>query len=92
MSEIKIHSSDLLGEKYYKTIHKSGLTVCVFPKDMTTTYGVLTVNFGGNITEYEKDGKRIQVIVNPWDECKSCELEGKHISVPALSAILTEIS
>lgn len=41
---------------------------------------------------YEKDGKRIQVIVNPWDECKSCELEGKRISVPALSAILTEIS
>lgn len=57
MSEIKIHSSDLLGEKYYKTIHKSGLTVCVLPKDMTTTYGVLSVNFGGNITEYEKDGK-----------------------------------
>ena len=57
MSETKIHSSDLLGEKYYKTIHKSGLTVCVFPKDMTTTYGVLSVNFGGNITEYEKDGK-----------------------------------
>lgn len=57
MSEIKIHSSDLLGEKYYTTIHKSGLTVCVLPKDMTTTYGVLSVNFGGNITEYEKDGK-----------------------------------
>lgn len=56
MNEIKTYNSELLGEKYYKTVHKSGLTVCVFPKDMTTTYGVISVNFGGNITEYERDG------------------------------------
>lgn len=56
MSNLEVYTSDLLCEKFYKTVHKSGLTVCVFPKDMTTTYGVLSVKFGGNITEYEKDG------------------------------------
>ena len=57
MSNLEVYASDLLGEKFYKTVHKSGLTVCVFPKDMTTTYGVLSVKFGGNVMEYEKDGK-----------------------------------
>ncbi len=59
MSEFKIFSSDLLGEKYFMARHKSGLTVCVFPKDMTTTYGILSVNFGGNVTEYMKNGEKI---------------------------------
>ena len=57
----KVFSSDLLGEKYYKTVHESGLTVCVFPKDMSTTYGILSVNFGGNTTKYEKDGKNVTI-------------------------------
>ncbi len=59
MSDFMTFSSELLGEKYYKTVHESGLTVCVFPKDMSTTYGILSVNFGGNVTEYEKDGEKI---------------------------------
>ena len=59
MSEFKSFSSQLLGEKYYKTVHESGLTLCVFPKDMSTTYAVFSVNFGGNIIEYEKNGERI---------------------------------
>ncbi len=59
MSDIKRFSSELLGEEYFKVIHKSGLTVCVFPKDMTATYAILSVNFGGNVTEYEKDGERV---------------------------------
>ncbi len=59
MSEFKMFSSELLGEKYYKTVHESGLNICVFPKDMSTTYGILSVNFGGNVTEYEKDGEKI---------------------------------
>ncbi len=61
MSEGKWFNSALLGEKYYKTIHESGLTVCVLPKDMSTTYGVLSVDFGGSITEYEKDGKAVRI-------------------------------
>lgn len=58
MSEFRVFTSELLGEKYYKTVHESGLTVCVFPKDMSTTYGIFSVNVGGNITEYEKDGEK----------------------------------
>lgn len=59
MNEIKRFSSALLGEEYFKTVHKSGLTVCVFPKDMSATYAILSVNFGGNVTEYEKNGERV---------------------------------
>ena len=59
MSEFISFNSELLGEKYYKTVHESGLTVCVFPKDMSTTYGVLSVNFGGSITEYERAGEKV---------------------------------
>ena len=59
MSEIKRFSSELLGEEYFKVVHKSGLTVCVFPKDMSATYAILSVNFGGNVTEYEKNGEKV---------------------------------
>ncbi len=59
MSEFIMFSSELLGEKYYKMVHKSGLTICVFPKEMSTTYGILSVNFGGNVTGYEKNGEKI---------------------------------
>ena len=52
MSEIKKFESSLLGEHYYKIDHDSGLTVFVFPKNMTTTYGVFSVNFGGSFVEY----------------------------------------
>ncbi len=59
MSEFKEFVSEILSEKYYKTVHESGLTVCVFPKDMSTTYGVIAVNFGGSVTEYEKNGEKV---------------------------------
>ncbi len=59
MSENKTFYSELLGEKYHEIVHKSGLKICVFPKDMSTTYGIFSVNFGGNTTEYEKNGERI---------------------------------
>ncbi len=59
MSDFESFTSELLGEKYYKAKHKSGLTVCVFPKNMSTTYGVLSVDFGGSITEYEKNGETV---------------------------------
>ena len=52
MSEIKKYESSLLGEHYYKIDHDSGLTVFVFPKNMTTTYGVFSVSFGGSCVEY----------------------------------------
>ncbi len=61
MSKFEMFNSDLLGEKYYKTVHESGLTVCVFPKDMSTTYGVFSVNFGGNTTRYSKNGEEVVI-------------------------------
>ncbi len=60
-NDFEIFFSDLLGEKYYKTVHKSGLTVVVFPKDMSTTYGIFSVNFGGSVTEYVKDRETIKL-------------------------------
>lgn len=59
MSNITKHESSLLGEHYYKIDHESGLTVFVFPKDMTTTYGVFSVSFGGSTIEYDKGDERV---------------------------------
>lgn len=59
MSEIKKFESALLGEHYYKIDHDSGLTIFVFPKNMTTTYGVFSVSFGGSYIEYDHGGERV---------------------------------
>lgn len=59
MSNITEFNSSLLGERYYKIEHDSGLTVFVFPKNMSTTYGIFSVNFGGNATEYCVDGENV---------------------------------
>ena len=59
MSEIKRFDSALLGEHYFKIDHDSGLTVYVFPKKLSTTYGVFSVNFGGNAIEYSLDGEKV---------------------------------
>ncbi len=61
MNKFEVFSSELLSENYYKTTHKSGLEIYVYPKDMSTLYGVLSVNFGGNVTKYEKDGKEFTI-------------------------------
>ena len=61
MSNIKRFDSSLLGEHYYKIEHDSGLSVFVFPKNLSTTYGVFSVNFGGNALEYEIDGEKVSV-------------------------------
>lgn len=41
---------------------------------------------------YESDGKRVQIVVNPWDEVKVFELKGEKLSIPALSALLIELN
>ena len=46
MSDWKLHESTLLQEKYYSTVHKSGLPIYVFPKQMSTTYAMLAVRYG----------------------------------------------
>lgn len=53
-TEIK---SDRLGEKYYKTVHKSGLTIYVYPKeDYTSTYAIFGTNYGSVNTCFSVDG------------------------------------
>ena len=59
MSEIKRFESSLLGEHYYKVNHDSGLSIYVFPKDMSTTYGILSANFGGNAVEYLRGEEKV---------------------------------
>lgn len=61
MSEFKLYASELLGEKYYRSVHESGLTIYVFPKNMSSTYGIFSVNFGGSVTEYTSNGKKISL-------------------------------
>ena len=51
MSEILNLRSDLLDESYYEIKHDSGLKIYVFPKNMSSTYGIFSVNFGGSVTE-----------------------------------------
>ena len=61
MSNIKRFDSALLGEHYYKIEHDSGLSVFVFPKNLSTTYGIFSVNFGGNALEYAPDGENVSI-------------------------------
>lgn len=46
MNNVQIKESKLLGEKHYSFKHKSGLTVYVFPKEMTTSYAVFATKYG----------------------------------------------
>lgn len=61
MNEFETCSSKLLNERYYKFIHKSGLKIYVYPKNMSVTYGILSVNFGGNVTEYFKNENKTEL-------------------------------
>lgn len=38
--------SALLGEHYDRVLHRSGLTVYIFPKKLTTTYAILSAGYG----------------------------------------------
>ena len=54
-----VFSSDLIGEKYERVDHPSGLTVIVFPKDLTTTYAIMGVNCGSVNANSVIDGRSI---------------------------------
>jgi len=58
MNDIELFESTLLGERYYKVKHPSGLNIYVCPKEVSTTFGVICIGFGGSVTEYEKGGQR----------------------------------
>ena len=57
----KIYTSELLSERYYEIVHKSGLKVYVFPKDMSGTYAIFSTKFGGMVSEYTRDGRKIEI-------------------------------
>ena len=42
----EIFKSELLGERYEKISHPSGLDIYVFPKKLTTTYAIFGVKYG----------------------------------------------
>ena len=56
-----LHKSELLSESYYSCKHPSGLTVIVFPKDLTTTYAVMGVKYGSINNTFVQDGETVNV-------------------------------
>ncbi len=55
--DIKEIRNDLLGEKYYKIKHTSGLTIYVFPKEnYSTAYAVFGTKYGSIDTIFKKAG------------------------------------
>ena len=55
MSEHLIVKNEFLREEYHRILHKSGLTVYVFPKKLSTTYASISVRFGSldNVFRFE---------------------------------------
>ncbi len=53
------YKNELLGEKYFKTVHKSGLTVIVFPKERQSSNAFLLTEFGSIDNRFynEKTGR-----------------------------------
>ena len=63
MNNITEYKNELLGEKYYKIDHDSGLSVYVFPKDRITSCAIFASEYGSvdNCFYSEEDGKYIKV-------------------------------
>lgn len=56
--EIKEIKNELLGEKYYKIDHTSGLTIYVFPKEnYSSSYAVFGTRYGSIDTAFRKTGE-----------------------------------
>ncbi len=53
-------SSTLLGERYLRYDHKSGLPIYVFPKKMTTSYALFSTRYGSIHNRYQtEDGTEV---------------------------------
>ena len=61
MNNSQIFTSELLSEKYYKIVHKSGLPIYVFPKDRTGTYAIFSTKFGGAVSKYVINGEEREI-------------------------------
>lgn len=51
----KTVKSSLIGEEYTLIRHKSGLDVCIFPKNMSMTYAIITTKFGSLDSRFKTD-------------------------------------
>ena len=56
--------SALLHESYTRILHRSGLPIYVFPKEMTSTYAVLAVHYGSVDMKFRPDASG-QVVTLP---------------------------
>ena len=56
------YSSELLGERYFKVRHKSGLDVYVYPKDMVTSYALFATRYGAFDDKFRKGGANGQML------------------------------
>lgn len=63
MNKFIEYKNDLLGEKYYKIKHESGLSVYVFPKDRVTSCAIFATEYGSvdNCFYSKEEGKYIKV-------------------------------
>ena len=62
VTEVKKIISERLGEHYYDIKHKSGLRVFVFPKELSTCYGVFGVKFGAVDREFtDENGNLVKL-------------------------------
>ena len=63
MNESVLRISALLGEKYYKVTHQSGLDIYVCPKDVSTAFAAVAVQYGGAYRDYRigADGEYVHI-------------------------------
>ena len=57
---LKLCVNTSLGEKYYKATVK-GMDIYVIPKELSTVYATIAVNFGASDTDFVLDGKEISL-------------------------------
>ncbi|MBE6678197.1 MAG: insulinase family protein [Ruminococcaceae bacterium] len=57
---LKLYENTALEEKYYKC-NVNGLDVYVIPKQMSTVYASIAVNFGSSDTQFAVDGKNVSL-------------------------------
>lgn len=61
-SDVTCFENPALGEKYYKTVHRSGLTVYVYPKKLSTAYVMLTTRYGSLEREFRTEGEAFATV------------------------------
>ncbi len=81
--------------RFYREVAKPYLYNGRMIKGMSIECGAAP--YGHNLPEilssaWEADGRRVQILINPFDEDKTCKVGEKEITVPANDAIMMTIS